>query len=148
MSSSRLPTTAVPQSNTTSEFSSISAAVVLLLLSFREHHGLRDPYRSRVQVVWVRVWVGGLGQVFFSLSPSLRRRRLLQHDSLVSSFEVQVQHLQFDRITPAGAGLRCNQLPCLGQVHVGAGVRCPCRLSGFEPTRTRPQLPPVSGCRT
>src|SRR5216684_1604651 len=51
MSSSRLPTTAVPQSNTTSEFSSILAAVVLLLLSFREHHGLRDPYRSWVRVV-------------------------------------------------------------------------------------------------
>src|SRR5258708_34111091 len=34
MSSSRFPTTAMPQSNTTREFSSVSAAVVLLLLLF------------------------------------------------------------------------------------------------------------------
>src|SRR5258708_7185544 len=69
--------------------------------------------------------LAGWGGGFFPLSPSLRHRRLLQHDSLVSSFEVQVQHLQFVRITPAGAGLALQP----ASMSWAGACRCRCTLS-------------------
>src|SRR5258707_14922172 len=66
MSSSRFPTTAMPQLNTTREFSSISAAVVLLLLSFLSTKAPNRMWR-RLLTTFTQHWDSILTMLFHLL---------------------------------------------------------------------------------